>query len=120
MSKTFSERNRTRCESPTGFRHQLSDWNLSDWGVAVAGEAGEMCNVIKKLNRYRDGIGGNTKSPEELMGDLKGEIGDVAVYLDLMAQAIGCDLETLREEAFQKKSAAIGYKEDDSGSDKND
>lgn len=109
----FSERNRRRCESPNGFNHQLSDWNLSDWGVAVAGEAGEMCNVIKKLNRYRDGISGNTKSREELMEDLKREIGDVAVYLDLLAQAIGCDLETLREDVFQRKSLAIGYTEVD-------
>jgi NTP pyrophosphatase (non-canonical NTP hydrolase) len=79
----------------------------------VAGEAGEMCNVIKKLNRYRDGISGNTKSQEELMEDLKSEIGDVAVYLDLLAQAIGCDLETLREDAFQRKSLAIGYTEEE-------
>ena len=111
MSTSFSARNRARCESPTGFNHRLDSWNLSDWGVAVAGETGEMCNVIKKLNRYRDGIGGNTKTREELMEDLKKEIGDIAVYLDLLAQAIGCDLEALREDAFQSKSQAIGYKE---------
>jgi NTP pyrophosphatase (non-canonical NTP hydrolase) len=91
----------------------MDSWNLSDWGVAVSGECGEMCNVIKKLNRYRDGIGGNKKSQEELTEDLKGEIGDIAVYLDLLAQAIGCDLETLREAAFRKKSEEIGYKEEE-------
>jgi NTP pyrophosphatase (non-canonical NTP hydrolase) len=110
--KTFSQRNRERCESSNGFSHQLSDWSLSDWGVALAGECGEMCNVIKKLNRYRDGIAGNKKSKEQLMEDLKQEIGDIAVYLDLLAQAIGCDLEVLREEVLQKKSAEIGYKEE--------
>lgn len=112
MSKTFSQRNRERCESPNGFNHKLSDWSLSDWGVAVAGEAGEMCNVIKKLNRCRDGIAGNKETKEQLMEKLKREMGDVVIYLDLLAQTIGCDLETIREEVFQRKSAEIGYTEE--------
>jgi NTP pyrophosphatase (non-canonical NTP hydrolase) len=110
--RKFSERNRIRCESPKGFGHRLDSWSLSDWMVAVCGECGEAANIVKKLNRYRDGIPGNSKTKEELMEDLKKELGDISVYLDLMAQAIGCDLEILREDVFQRKSEMIGYKEE--------
>ncbi|MEO1731844.1 MAG: MazG-like family protein [Pseudomonadota bacterium] len=87
----FSERNRERCEAECGFNHQLDSWSLSDWAVAMAGEAGEACNVVKKLNRIRDGVD-NSETPEDLREMLKAEIGDVFTYLDLMAQAAGFDL----------------------------
>ena len=63
---TFSERNRKRSESPTGFNHKLDSWSLSDWVTALTGEVGEAANVIKKLNRVRDGIRGNEMTPEQL------------------------------------------------------
>lgn len=106
---TFSERNKARCESPSGFNHKLDSWSLSDWMTATAGELGEAANVIKKLNRVRDGIPGNAETPEQLRGQLADEIADVAIYLDLMAQAAGLDLETIRDAKFARTSAKIGY-----------
>lgn len=110
---TFSERNRRRCESPRGFNHKLDSWTLSDWMTALAGEVGEAANIIKKLNRYRDGIPGNllNETKEELVGKLGVELADIACYLDLLAQAAGFDLETLREEKFQQVSKKLGYVE---------
>lgn len=55
----FSKANRERCESPDGFNHDLNSWSTSDWITAVMGELGEAANVVKKLNRVRDGIPGN-------------------------------------------------------------
>jgi NTP pyrophosphatase (non-canonical NTP hydrolase) len=107
----FSVRNRMRCESPKGFHHKLTDWSLSDWMTALTGEVGEAANIVKKLNRIRDGIPGNTQSREELEHALGEELADIAVYLDLMAQAAGFDLEGIREVKFQKTSAKIGYVE---------
>ncbi len=107
----FSERNLTRCESPKGFNHKLWSWSLSDWMTAVIGEVGEAANIIKKLNRVRDRITGNTESEDQLRANLADEIADVAVYLDLLAQAAGFDLETIRDEKFNKTSAKIGYVE---------
>lgn len=107
----FSERNRKRCESPTGFNHKLDSWSLSDWMTATAGELGEAANIIKKLNRVRDGIPGNSETPEYLRKQLANELADVAIYLDLMAQAAGFDLETIRDEKFAITSAKIGYVE---------
>lgn len=105
----FSQRNRIRCESSKGFNHKLSSWSLSDWMTATAGELGEAANIIKKLNRVRDGIPGNTENEVELRAKLADEFADVAIYLDLMAQAAGLDLEEIRDAKFAKTSAKIGY-----------
>jgi NTP pyrophosphatase (non-canonical NTP hydrolase) len=85
----FSEANRARCESSQGFNHPLSGWSTSDWMTAMVGEVGEAANVVKKLNRYRDGVPGNKVSEAELRDQLRKELGDVFVYLDLMAQSLG-------------------------------
>jgi len=105
----FSERNRMRCESPAGFNYAISSWSLSDWMTATAGELGEAANIIKKLNRVRDGIPGNAETPEQLRAGLADELADVAIYLDLLAQAAGFDLQKIVEAKFAKTSAKIGY-----------
>ena len=110
---TFSERNRRRCEARTGFNHDLGSWSLSDWLTATCGELGEAANIIKKLNRIRDGIPGNIEDETTLRRRLREEIADVAIYLDLLAQAAGFDLEEVREEKFKATSRKIGYVEDD-------
>jgi len=39
------------------------------------------------------------------------ELADVAIYLDLLAQAAGFDLETIRDAKFAKTSLKIGYRD---------
>ena len=107
--KEFSIFNRRRCEAPHGFNHPLSGWTLSDWMTATMGELGEAANVAKKLNRVRDGISGNSETPEQLREMLADEIADTFIYLDLMAQSQGIDLEEAVLTKFQKTSAKIGY-----------
>lgn len=105
----FSEANRARCESPQGFKHPLNGWSTSDWITATMGELGEAANVVKKLNRYRDGVPGNKVSEAELRDQLRKELGDVFVYLDLMAQSLGFSIADAAAEVFNAKSAEIGY-----------
>lgn len=105
----FSEANRTRCESPRGFKHPLNGWSTSDWITATMGELGEAANVVKKLNRYRDGVPGNKVSEAELRDQLRKELGDVFVYLDLMAQSLGFSIADAAAEVFNSKSIEIGY-----------
>lgn len=105
----FSQANRERCESPQGFNHALGSWDTSDWFLAVLGELGEAANVAKKLNRVRDGIPGNKETPDELRAKLRREIGDVFVYLDLLAQAHGFTVDEAAVEVFDAKSREIGY-----------
>jgi NTP pyrophosphatase (non-canonical NTP hydrolase) len=82
--------------------------------TATTGELGEAANLVKKLNRVRDGIPGNAESPEQLHLQLADELADVAIYLDLMAQAAGFDLETIREAKFARTSRKIGYEPEES------
>lgn len=109
--RQFTEANRRRCEHPQGFNHSLSSWTASDWMVALMGEAGEACNVVKKLNRLRDGIPGNKEAGAELRGKLEMELADAFIYLDLTCQALGIDLASAVLRAFNNKSGEIGYPE---------
>ena len=62
--------------------------DLSYLGNALAGEVGEACNVIKKLERQRLGLRGSRSDRAELAN----ELADVIIYADLIAQHIGVDL----------------------------
>lgn len=105
--KQFSEINARRCRE--GFGHNLGDWSASDWMTATLGELGEAANVIKKLNRERDGIKGNTASIGALRIQLARELSDTLIYLDLMFQALGIDMETAVTETFDAKSGEIKW-----------
>lgn len=109
--KRLAETNRRRCESKDGFNHLLSSWSSSDWMTAITGELGEAANIVKKLNRVRDGVPGNKETAEELQSMLKDEIADVAIYLDLFAQSLGLDLGDVITEKFNKTSVKIGSPE---------
>lgn len=107
--RDFSVINRTRCEAAEGFNHPLSGWSLSDWMTATLGELGEAANVAKKLNRVRDGIPGNAETEADLRAALADEIADAFIYLDLLAQSQGIDLETAVIAKFDRTSAKIKY-----------
>ena len=82
----------------------LASWSLSDWFTALAGEMGEAGNVIKKLNRVRDGIIGNKETPEALRTQLADELADVYIYLDLLAQTAGIDFPEASVRKFNATS----------------
>lgn len=106
--REFSKKNRERCEAVDGFNHRLDSWSLSDWLVAMGGEVGEAMNIVKKLNRIRDGIPGNDQSEDELRFKLACELADVFIYLDLTFQALGIDSEQMIKVVFNSKSIKIG------------
>lgn len=104
----FSQTNLSRCEASSGFDHPISDWSLSDWMTATLGELGEASNVAKKLNRVRDGITGNTETPDELRAMLADELADTFIYLDLLAQSQGINLADAVAAKFNRTSDKIG------------
>lgn len=106
---TLRVANMARCQRwhPRG----LSEWSCSDWGVATGGELGEALNVVKKLNRYRDGIPGNEASEEELRAHLADELADVAIYLDIWAASEGIDLAAAIASKFNRTSMKVGFPE---------
>jgi NTP pyrophosphatase (non-canonical NTP hydrolase) len=89
----------------------IHQWSLSDWGVALAGEVGELCNVIKKLNRLRDGLQQKVVDPETLKEQLAMEIGDVYLYLDLLARRADLNLEDCVRDTFNRVSIREGFPE---------
>jgi NTP pyrophosphatase (non-canonical NTP hydrolase) len=113
MSLTFDnlrKMNVARCEK--WHNGPLSSWSLSDWATAAAGELGEACNIIKKLNRVRDGLGGNKGLTEEdLRKMLAKELADTQVYLDLLAAAAGINLGEATREKFNAVSEEKGFEE---------
>lgn len=109
MSLTFLRLrtiNAQRCER----WHRLDSWTLSDWGVAAAGEMGEACNVIKKLNRVRDNVFGATFETATLE-DLADELADTIMYIDLLAARAGIDLEDAVRRKFNAVSVANDFPE---------
>ncbi len=107
----FSALNRRRCEAKNGFNNPISRWTLSDWMTATMGELGEAANVAKKLNRVRDGIKGNDETLEELSAMLADEIADTFIYLDLLSQSQGINIQDAVLAKFKKTSAKIGYED---------
>ena len=104
----FSQVNLSRCVSPEGFGHSLEAWSFAEWTNAMAGEAGEACNLTKKLLRHRDQVAGNYKSEDGDVENLKlraaKEICDGIIYGDLAIQALGFRTSDVLEEVFNEKS----------------
>jgi NTP pyrophosphatase (non-canonical NTP hydrolase) len=101
--------NRQRCESPEGFNHALASWSTSDWMTATMGELGEAANVVKKLNRFRDGIPHNKETQAMLLAQLREELGGTIVYLDLLCQSLGFSMGDVARDEFNRKSADIDW-----------
>ena len=79
------------------------DWSIAEWTNAMAGEAGEACNVAKKLIR------GDYEGDIELgIGELLDEIADVVCYADLVCQRVGRSLEIAVRNKFNEVSDRIG------------
>ena len=94
----FSEANLKRCREVW---HLESDWSLTDWACAMAGEVGEACNLIKKRRR------GELISPE----DIGRELGDGVAYADLLAARMGIDLGEAVRRKWNEVSLREGYPE---------
>ncbi|MBB4797961.1 NTP pyrophosphatase (non-canonical NTP hydrolase) [Brevundimonas bullata] len=73
-------------------------------GNELAGEVGEACNVIKKLERERLDILGSRAT----VGELADELADVLICADLIAMHYGIDLEAAVARKFNATSEKVG------------
>lgn len=87
-------------------------WILPDYGNAAAGEIGELCNYIKKLQRVRDGlrnVSDHTIADVIVLRTMIGrEVADVLSYLVLICNQEGIDLEEALIEKFNAVSERVG------------
>lgn len=91
----------------------LEEWSVSDWAVAMAGEAGEVCNAVKKYNRVAQGIF-QSRGPRTIEGAraaIAQEIGDTYIYLDLLARRLGIRIEDAIADTFNRVSIREGFPE---------
>ena len=87
---------------------------LTYWTTALAGEVGELCNMIKKLQRVeRGGVdGGSSYTAKDINKEmLKEEIGGIAIYLDLMASLLDISLEEAIIDTFNSKSEKYNFQQ---------
>lgn len=90
--------------------HRQSLWDtdnkisLSYRGNELAGETGEACNVMKKLERERLGIRGSRDTKEHLAE----ELADIIICVDLIAMAEGIDLDKAVADKFNATSEKVG------------
>lgn len=92
----FREANVERCKA---FGHGgVAGWALGNWALALAGETGELCNLVKKRIR------GDDISDAEIAD----EVADIFTYLDLFAARMDLDLSSAVVSKFNRVSDRIG------------
>lgn len=90
----------------------IDRWSGSDWATALAGETGEVCNVVKKLNRADVGAPSIKDPPrDELVHELGREIADVITYANILAQRYDVDVAEACVEKFNEVSLREGFPE---------
>lgn len=88
------------------------EWDANDkltltyWGNALAGEVGEACNVIKKIERERLGLMGSRATLDQLAD----ELADALIYIDLIGLAEGIDMAEAVRRKFNATSEKVGLK----------
>jgi len=105
MSLTFAELRKANAD-------RQKEWDAhrkltsTFFAIELAGEVGEVCNVVKKLEREREGIPGSRAT----LADLAEELADVITVADLLAERYGIDLETAITHKFNTVSRVRGFK----------
>ena len=71
--------------------------NLEYPTLGLAGEAGEVANIVKKIQRDHGGV-----INDEIREKLKDELGDVLWYISACADELGITLDEIAEYNVQK------------------
>lgn len=123
--RQMSETNRSRCarwhnDYPAAGR---GEWTVAHWSNAVCGEAGELANVAKKLERLRFmgavsardaaklGTNDVALAAKRLYDQLADEVADVVLYADLVLGDYDLDLGAAIARKFNLVSEAEGFPE---------
>lgn len=101
------EANVTRCEQVF---HPLKAWSPAEWACAMAGEAGEACNIAKKIKRLetRTNTAKDPKTLEECRVLMGKELADTIIYADLLAASLNIDLGQAVRDKFNEVSVRMG------------
>ncbi len=101
MSFTFEEfqaTNNARCVESF---HRSEPWPIPMWCLAIAGEAGELCNLVKKVER------GDFTMESQRQAILE-EVADVITYCDLLMTQMGASTADEVRRKFNVVSQRVG------------
>lgn len=96
--KDLRDQNSARCAESF---YPIDSRSPTDWACALAEETGEVARLCK---RVRDGV----LTEEMARGMLKLELGDVVMYLDLLAARFEIDLGEAVRHKFNVVSERVG------------
>ncbi len=77
--------------------------NLEYPTLGLTGEAGEVANIVKKIQRDHQGV-----ITDEIRGKLKDELGDVLWYISACADELGITLAEVAEYNVEKLAKRHG------------
>ncbi len=81
--------------------YRCGDWSLNDWMTALAGEVGELANVLKKVRR-------GDFTLEQVRPGVAAELADIQTYLDILAAKVGIDLGDATCKKWNEVSLRVG------------
>ena len=87
-----------------------NNWTPMEWACSVAGEAGEICNAVKKLRRMDEGTN-TAKDPqtkEQAVHAVAMEMADTIIYIDLLAARLGINLDEAVTQKFNIVTDRMG------------
>ena len=99
--REFQALNARRCAEAF---HDPTDWPLEMWALAIAGEAGELANLVKKVKR------GDFTLDSQCTAILH-EVADVMTYCDLLVTFLGADTDAMLMAKFDLVSARVRWKQ---------
>lgn len=82
--------------------------DLAFRGLELAGEVGELLNLVKKVVRLKRGITGTYEQMVDLHLTLQDELADVVICTDLLAMELGVDLSKAVPLKFNATSVKNG------------
>ncbi len=107
--RALREANVKRCEQSFG---SCRDWSPADWSNAMAGEAGELLELMLPLLVRTNSICNLTKKVQRgdqvSLDEIGKEIADVVIYADLLSHRLGIDLSDAVRKKFDEVSARVG------------
>ena len=90
-------------------------WSNMQWGCAIAGEVGELCNILKKQERgdsfYNDNACFSEIAPignNHFYIEVSKEIADILIYLDIFCHINNINIEMAVTSKFNEVSKRVG------------
>jgi NTP pyrophosphatase (non-canonical NTP hydrolase) len=98
----FQQLNERR-ENEANKYEKCRSWGLNNFVLALVGEAGELANLVKKIER-------GDFTLDEVRGEVSKELADIITYADLIYTKLGLNtgIELMRK--FQEINERIGWK----------